>query len=297
MNTENAATRQNNPPIKRGIILIWEPVTTFRQALIKLLLNKGLQTLAVNTAAEASQALSKYSTNISLLHLGIGFENALNILKKLKTINKLKNIPVLISSTRSEREVVVKCLQAGAKDFIVKPGVINTSVLNVIYQKIEKVINPAQFKDDKLKVGIQSKKTAFLADAKTPREKVEALIENVSSLLALPYAVSKVIELYSSSDSSAGDFEKPLKSDPAIPAAVLRRANSITMASKSEVTSLKQAVARIGINETRNIAAAFSVFKLFPKTDKSPGFNRIEFWSHSLTVGICTNVLALIFQY
>ncbi len=297
MNAANTALHQSKPPIKKGTILIWEPVDVFRQALTKLLLSKGLQILAVSTAAEVSQALSKYAANVSILLLGIQVEGAVNIVKKLKTSVKLKSIPVLIFSTRSEREIVISCLQAGAKDFIVKPGVINTSVLDVIFQKIEKIINPNQLSINRLKVGVQSQDAEFLADAKTPGEKVEALIENVSSLLALPYAVSKIIELYSSSESSAGDFEKPLKSDPAITAAVLRRANSITMAAKSEVTSLKQAVARIGLNETRNIASAFSVFKLFPKTEKTPGFNRIEFWSHSLTVGICTNILALIFQY
>jgi len=297
MNTSNSKPGTIVPQKPAGVILIWEPVVVFRQALIKLLQSRGLKTISITTAAEASQALSKYSVNIRALLLGIQLENAVNIVKKLKTIAAFKNIPVIILSNRSEREVVVKCLQAGAKDFIVKPGVLNASVLKVIFQKILKVINPEQFKKSQPKTGLEQKETAFLAEAESPAEKVQALIENVSSLLALPYAVSKIIELYSRSGSSAGDFEKPMKSDPAITAAILRRANSITMASRSEVTSLKQAVARIGINETRNIAAAFAVFKLFPKTEKTLGFNRIEFWSHSLTVGICTNVLALIFQF
>jgi putative nucleotidyltransferase with HDIG domain len=57
------------------------------------------------------------------------------------------------------------------------------------------------------------------------------------------------------------------------------------------------AVMRIGMRATRNIAASFSVFKLFSKEEKSFGFNRIWFWVHSLTTGICAQALATLLKY
>lgn len=73
---------------------------------------------------------------------------------------------------------------------------------------------------------------------------------------------------------------------------VLTRANSAAFGGSRSIHDLKEAVVRIGMKETRNIAVTFSVMKLFSKDDAGRGFSKANFWLHSLSTGICAQLLA-----
>jgi len=45
----------------------------------------------------------------------------LELLRLIKTIPRLKDVPVFMMSSDGENEVVATCLAEGAKDYIVKP--------------------------------------------------------------------------------------------------------------------------------------------------------------------------------
>jgi putative nucleotidyltransferase with HDIG domain len=133
--------------------------------------------------------------------------------------------------------------------------------------------------------------------AKTPSDKIKILVKNVEKLLALPFAVVKIIHLCNDPSANAKDLERPIKSDPAFTAMIMRRANSAAYGGMGQAKTIQRAIVRIGLRSTRNIAASFSVFKLFSKEEKSFGFNRVWFWIHSLTTGICAQVLATLLKY
>lgn len=107
----------------------------------------------------------------------------------------------------------------------------------------------------------------------------------------------KVIKLCSDPKSSVTHIVKPVETDPATAAIILKRANSVAFASRERITSLKQAISRIGFKETRNIATTVSVFELFDKDEHTSGFNKIEFWGHSLASGIIAEALAKVLKF
>ena len=109
----------------------------------------------------------------------------------------------------------------------------------------------------------------------------------------------KIIKLCNDPKSNTSDIEIPIKSDPAVAAMVIKRANSAIYGGMGPVRSIPRAIIRLGMRSTRNIAASFSVLKLFVKEDKNLGFNRTWFWMHSLATGICAQLLAseLNFKY
>jgi two-component system, chemotaxis family, chemotaxis protein CheY len=58
----------------------------------------------------------------------------IDLLKKIRAANNLKNIPVLIITAEAEKENVVQAAQAGVNDYIVKPF-----TPEVLQTKIEKI--------------------------------------------------------------------------------------------------------------------------------------------------------------
>jgi two-component system, chemotaxis family, chemotaxis protein CheY len=60
----------------------------------------------------------------------------IDLLKKIRTENNFKNIPVLIITAEAEKENVVQAAQAGVNDYIVKPF-----TPEVLQSKIEKIFS------------------------------------------------------------------------------------------------------------------------------------------------------------
>jgi len=197
-------------------------------------------------------------------------------------------VAVLMISEAPTREMLVKAARHGAMDFLVTPLQPSLAGLKTETALIKKGKKPPN-------EGLGTK--IDFGSARTPYEKLKIVVKNVKELLALPFAVVKIIRLCNDLHASAKDLELPVKSDPAIAAMIMRRANSAAFGSTGRATSIQRAVLRIGMRATRNIASSFSVFKLFEKEEKSFGFNRIWFWQHSLATGICAQTLATIVKY
>jgi CheY-like chemotaxis protein len=184
---------------------------------------------------------------------------------------------VILLSDEITHRMVIKAYRCGAVDLLVqplKPG--------VIHQRIERALGrigkrPPEKEALKIDFGTAAK----------PRERVEILIEKIDELLALPFAVTKIIRLCNDPKTNAQNLERPAQSDPAIGAMIMRRANSAAYGGAQKITSFQMAVVRLGMKTTRNIATSLSVFKLFSKEEKSFGFNRLWFWVHALSAGIC----------
>ncbi len=133
----------------------------------------------------------------------------------------------------------------------------------------------------------------ILGGSAAPSEKIEAMIRHVSALLAFPFTVARVLRLTQDAKSGAGDLAKAITADPAITAHMLKVSNSVFFASSSRrISSVKDAIVRIGFQETKKIVMSMSVINLFDKRKESAGFNRTDFWNHSLAVGIIAERIA-----
>ncbi len=195
---------------------------------------------------------------------------------------------VLMISEAPTRELLIKAARHGAMDVLVspfQPGTVGPKTDRALVKIGKKT--PPEGLEKKVNFGV----------AKSPFDKVKVLVKNVKEVLALPFAVVKIIRLCNDRSASASDLEKPVLSDPAIAAMIMQRANSAAYAGVGKATNIQRAVMRIGMRATRNIAASFSVFKLFSSEERSFGFNRIWFWLHSLTTGICAQNLATMLKY
>jgi len=97
----------------------------------------------------------------------------------------------------------------------------------------------------------------------------------------LPEAAQNVIALTQDPDSNAEDIAKIIQSDPTLGGHVMRIANSAAYTPNSNLVSIQQAIARLGMIEISTIALSTSMnSKIF----KAPGYEQHikAIWQHAL---------------
>jgi HD-like signal output (HDOD) protein len=126
-----------------------------------------------------------------------------------------------------------------------------------------------------------------------PSLKIEAMIRHVSALMAFPFTVAKVLLITHDPKTGAAQLSSAISADPVLVAHILKISNSVFFITVSgRINSVKDAIVRIGFNETRKIVMGMAVMKLFHNQNKGSGFDRIDFWYHSLLCGIIAEKVA-----
>lgn len=272
------------------------------------MMNPSYHGVCVSGKPEWAQILKDYLSSLSLQLEGAerldelttilrkGIPDIIYLAAEMKSLDPFAlcarlskaGIPVFMASETPTHELLVKAARHGAMDVLVTPfqsAAVVSKTDRALIKTGKKA--PPEGVGRKINFGI----------AKSPYDKVKVVIKNVKEVLALPFAVVKIIRLCNDPSASATDLEKPVQSDPAIAAMIMRRANSAAFAGIGKTSSIQRAIMRVGMRATRNIAASLSVFKLFSKEEKTFGFNRIGFWIHSLATGICAQSLATLLKY
>jgi len=132
-----------------------------------------------------------------------------------------------------------------------------------------------------------------LSKKTNPVEKMKLLVDHVGRLLAFPFTIAKVLQITQSSKTGAADLAQAIEVDPVVSSNLLKVANSVLFATRGKkISSVKDAIIRIGFTETKNIAMTLSVMKIFSQQEKSIGFNRVDFWRHSLATAVIAEKLA-----
>lgn len=124
-------------------------------------------------------------------------------------------------------------------------------------------------------------------------QKIDAMIRHVSTLMAFPFTIAKVLQVTQNQTTGANDLAHAISADPAISTHLLKVSNSVFFASSNRrINSLKDAIVRIGFYETKKIVMSMSVMNLFDQQNKNLGFDRIDFWYHSLAAGLIAERVA-----
>nr|HDN01090.1 HDOD domain-containing protein [Deltaproteobacteria bacterium] len=114
-------------------------------------------------------------------------------------------------------------------------------------------------------------------------------------LPALSPAVMKLVDLASDEKSSSMDLVSQIEKDPPLAARLLRLANSAFFSFREPVSTLNQAVVRIGFNRLRVMALSISLRDTFPMGKIGP-LNYEKFWTISLYRALISKSLAVAFK-
>ncbi len=99
-------------------VLLVEDDSGIRSALIRGLAEHGHVVAAVATGAEAITSLSAHRPEVIVLDLGLPDIDGANVLSMSRVLN---SAPVIVATARDDEREVVRILDAGADDYLVKP--------------------------------------------------------------------------------------------------------------------------------------------------------------------------------
>jgi len=109
----------NNNHMSKKILII-EDETALLYALQSQLAVSGYQPLAADDGEKALKILEKEKPNAIILDIILPKMDGWAFLKKIKSGEKTKNIPVIIVSNLSDEASQARGIELGAKDYLVK---------------------------------------------------------------------------------------------------------------------------------------------------------------------------------
>jgi len=104
-----------------GSILVVDDIEANRDLLSRRLTRDGHRVASVAGGQQALQALADDEFDLVLLDLMMPDINGLDLLVRLKADERLRRIPVIMITALAEPESVVRCIEAGAEDYLPKP--------------------------------------------------------------------------------------------------------------------------------------------------------------------------------
>ncbi len=100
-----------------------------------------------------------------------------------------------------------------------------------------------------------------------------------------------ILELTRNPDTSTEDLAEVLKGDPALAGQVLKFANSAGMGARTEITSLNDALVRLGMGMVRQLCLGFSVLSS-ARSGPCARFDYQRYWTRSLATGVGCQILS-----
>jgi HD-like signal output (HDOD) protein/signal transduction histidine kinase len=108
----------------------------------------------------------------------------------------------------------------------------------------------------------------------------------------LPQILVQLIDICQSEEPDIHLVAQTVAQDVAVSTKTLQLANSAFLGARSQFKNIEQAVIFLGINTVRNLAISISLHGVFKNQVKKTGFNREEFWYHSLLTALISKAIA-----
>jgi len=120
-NQDSAKTCDGQTVTGTKKILVVDDSLTIRMQIKELLEDKGLEVLLAEDGEKCLAVLEKEKPDVILLDVILPEMDGIEVCRRIKSDEALKEIPVLILTTVSDVENKVKGLNAGADDYVIKP--------------------------------------------------------------------------------------------------------------------------------------------------------------------------------
>lgn len=109
---------------------------------------------------------------------------------------------------------------------------------------------------------------------------------------SMPDIALRVRHAIDDADKSIDDIAKIVQADPALTARLVQVANSSLYRGQTPLLGCRQAITRLGLQQTRNLVYSFSLKQLFRADAKLLRQRMIQMWQHTASVAAITAILA-----
>jgi HD-like signal output (HDOD) protein/CheY-like chemotaxis protein len=235
--------------------------------------------------------IQQYVPDILLLELPRMAHAQLHFAELIKRNKKTRQIPIISYGDALDEGSKKGLIEKGLYKYLERPLKFSV-LLDIIGTNLKK--QNKEMGALKAVQGDKGKDIEQLLNKETlGSKKIEIMVNYVTGLMAFPFTVARVLQLAESEKSAASDLAKVIQTDAVISAQLLKISNSVLFASiNRRIGSVKDAIIRVGFRETKRLVMSMSVMKLFSNTNKNFGFDRTDFWYHSLVCGIIAERLA-----
>ena len=107
--------------VSAGTVMIVDSSTESREQLVRYVQRSGHKPLPAQSEQAMLQVLCTMPVDLILIDLGSSEQSGLRLLRELKSSDEWRHIPVVVMSGSAETESVVRCIEAGAEDYLFKP--------------------------------------------------------------------------------------------------------------------------------------------------------------------------------
>ena len=159
------AVGSTTPPMPTGRILVVDDEPLNREMLLRRLAKMGFTTTGAPNGQVALEIMAGESFDLVLLDIMMPVLDGYQTLDRLKADRKLRHIPVVMLTALDEVASVVRCIEAGAEDYVPKP--------------FNPVILRARISASLEKKRLRDQERAYLGEIQSERAKSERLLLNV----------------------------------------------------------------------------------------------------------------------
>lgn len=117
-------------------ILVVEDDNVLSKAINTALIENGYETLIVMDGEDALIKVKEFEPDLILLDLVLPKKSGEDVLAEIMKDDKTKNIPVLVSTVKSEIESVGRCIELGARGYFIKTEYTLEEIINKIKQTL-----------------------------------------------------------------------------------------------------------------------------------------------------------------
>ena len=122
-------------------------------------------------------------------------------------------------------------------------------------------------------------------------DQIASKFASMGNLPTLPAAATEALAIANDKDCSIKDLSQVVHEDAALATSVLKLVNSSFYASRERITSLQQALVRLGLRETRHLLVAVGMKSVFMQFPKKMVDVRDRLWRHSTRCGVYVRLL------
>lgn len=273
-------------------VLVVDPMAIFREPIAASIKLAGYPTLCAADGEEALRIARSHRPHLIVLDIAMPNLSGIAFLRHLRSDAALAKTPVIILTDAGDKKHVLAAAQLGVKDYLLK----SRFRLDDLLERIKKFecSQPEPAKPPQLTAAPQASKPTVSSTSPRPesddvprlltREQFLRRVQHVFQTKTLSGVVAQVMTLASSPRSDMTQLARLIAQDAMLSARVLQAANSASYASAGTiVTTLPDAIRKIGCSTVRNVAAAVAVFDCIPEASED-GFSPIRCWQHSFAV-------------
>lgn len=267
-------------------ILVVDDMAICREPIVAALREKGYTVNSARNGKEALQLIESARPDLVLLDVSMPQMDGWEVLRILRRNPNHKELPVILLTATADRHSVLQARELGVHSYLVKEAFNLEELFNRVSAQLNRVaanVGAGGGGANTIAASTTSKATKRSRPQLT-REQTLERVDKRTNTKTLPGCIAEVIAVASSPRASRENLVALLTRDPILCTRVLQLANSAAFTTGgSQVTTVDEAVRRIGLSAVRNIATSVGIFEAFPMS----GENATELfrcWQHCFGV-------------